>query len=178
MHVSREVLSVGNALARRTLERRRSKHPTTAWVAGLALASLFLAGASVAQDAPIALVIDADSIDKGNEPNDFDEDDVNENDVDIGLRTQLGFFADNPGATITLYTGETGDEGWFAMQSVPATWVATGADERRDCATTTACRVCRRPTTSGRGSARAAIRRSCSTRSPTSLRFGPPPWST
>jgi len=75
---------------------------------------------------PIFLVIDEDSIDNGNPPNFFDGDDVNEDDADVGVRTQLPFFAANIGETITLHTGEVGDEGWFAPKFIPPTWDAAG----------------------------------------------------
>ena len=59
----------------------------------------------------VFLVIDEDSIDNGNPPNFFSDVEVNDNIADIGLRTQLAFFAANVGETITLHTGEVGDEG-------------------------------------------------------------------
>ncbi len=65
------------------------------------------------------LLIDEESISKDGEPNSFSEVDVNEDIAQIGLRTQLPFFAANVGETITLHTGEVGDEGWFALKAVP-----------------------------------------------------------
>ena len=72
------------------------------------------------------LVIDEDSIDNGNPPNFFSDMDVNDHIADIGLRAQLPFFASNPGATIVLHTGQVGDEGWFALKTIPASWAAAG----------------------------------------------------
>ena len=50
--------------------------------------------------------------------------------VDIGLRDQLRFFRDHakddPPLMIHLETGEIGDEGWFAPQSIPESWDAAG----------------------------------------------------
>jgi len=74
----------------------------------------------------VFLVIDEDSIDNGIEPNDFSGDDVNEDNAEVGVRTQLPFFADNVGETITLHTGEVGDEGWFALKTIPDSWVDEG----------------------------------------------------
>ena len=54
---------------------------------------------------------DEDSIDNGNPPNFFTPDDVGDNNAEIGVRDVLPFFAANIGATITLHTGEVGDEG-------------------------------------------------------------------
>jgi len=74
---------------------------------------------------PVVLVIDEDSIDNGNEPNFFEgdgPDGVNEDDAEVGVRDQLPFFAANVGETITLHTGEVGDEGWFALKTIPDSW--------------------------------------------------------
>ena len=46
----------------------------------------------------------------------------------IGLRTQLPFFAANVDSTITLFTGEVGDEGWFILPTTPDSWQAAGPD--------------------------------------------------
>jgi len=75
---------------------------------------------------PVFLVIDEDSIDNGIAPTFFEGDDVNEDDAEVGVRTQLPFFADNVGEMITLHTGEVGDEGWFALTKIPADWEAGG----------------------------------------------------
>jgi len=72
------------------------------------------------------LIIDEDGIDNGLPPNFFSDIDVNDQIAEIGLRDQLAFFAANVGATITLYTGEVGDEGWFAPQFIPRSWDEAG----------------------------------------------------
>jgi len=72
------------------------------------------------------LLIDGDSIDNGNPPNFFEDGTINDDIADIGLRTQLPFFAANVGEMITLHTGEVGDEGWFALKTIPASWDAAG----------------------------------------------------
>ena len=72
------------------------------------------------------LLIDEDSIDHATPPNFFSELDVNADMAEIGLRERLLFFADHPGAVLTLPTGEVGDEGWFALKTVPASWAAVG----------------------------------------------------
>ena len=76
--------------------------------------------------APVLLVIDEDSIDSGNPPNNFSDTDVNDDIAGLGVRTQLPFFAANVGQTITLHTGEVGDEGWFAPKTVPDSWADAG----------------------------------------------------
>lgn len=74
----------------------------------------------------ILLVIDEESIDNGNEPNNFSQTDVNDQLAAIGLRTPLQYFADNAGKTIDLYTGQVGDEGWHALKTIPNTWINAG----------------------------------------------------
>ncbi len=75
---------------------------------------------------PVLLVIDEESIDNGNEPNDFSNVDVNDQLAKVGLREQLRFFRENVGRTITLYTGQVGDEGWHALKTIPNPWKNTG----------------------------------------------------
>lgn len=77
-------------------------------------------------DYVVLLVIDEDSIDNGSAPNNFNETDVNDQIAAVGLRQQLKFFSENKGKTITLYTGEVGDEGWFALKTIPNKWVNAG----------------------------------------------------
>lgn len=74
----------------------------------------------------VFLVIDEDSIDNGNPPNDFSETDVNDDIAAIGQRQPLRVFQANIGATIDLFTGQVGDEGWFALQTVPSSWRSAG----------------------------------------------------
>lgn len=74
----------------------------------------------------IFLIIDEESIDNGNEPNNFSETEVNDQLADIGLRRQLRFFEENQGEVIDLFTGQVGDEGWHAPKTIPGSWTATG----------------------------------------------------
>lgn len=74
----------------------------------------------------VFLIIDEESIDNGNEPNNFSETDVNDQLARIGLRDQLRFFKDNVGNTIDLYTGQVGDEGWHAPKTILNSWVNAG----------------------------------------------------
>lgn len=77
----------------------------------------------------VFLIIDEESIDNGNEPNNFSEDDVNDGMAGIGQRETLSFFADNIDEEITLYTGQIGDEGWFALMQTPENWDDVGPTE-------------------------------------------------
>ncbi len=74
----------------------------------------------------ILLIIDEESIDNGNPPNDFSEVDVNDQLADVGLRQPLRYFQDNVGKTIDLFTGQVGDEGWHALKTIPSSWISAG----------------------------------------------------
>lgn len=74
----------------------------------------------------ILLVIDEDSIDNGNPPNSFSDVQVNDHIAEVGVREQLRYFRDNVGKTIDLFTGEVGDEGWYALKTIPGSWIETG----------------------------------------------------
>lgn len=80
----------------------------------------------VAGAAAVLLVIDEDCLDNGNEPTGFSDVDVNDNLAELGVRDQLRYFKQNVGRTIELYTGDVGDEGWFALKAIPRTWIAAG----------------------------------------------------
>ncbi|MBK7871923.1 MAG: hypothetical protein IPJ74_15210 [Saprospiraceae bacterium] len=74
----------------------------------------------------VFLIIDEDSIDNGNPPNNFSETDVNDQLAELGLRIPLRYFQENIGKTIDLFTGEVGDEGWHALKTIPGSWKTTG----------------------------------------------------
>jgi hypothetical protein len=72
------------------------------------------------------LVIDEDSIDNGNPPNFFSDIDVNDQMPAIGSRKPLKYFQDHVGQEIYLHTGQVGDEGWFAVKTIPNSWNLAG----------------------------------------------------
>lgn len=74
----------------------------------------------------VFMLIDEESIDNGNRPNNFSEIDVNDQIARIGQRQTLRYFANNTGKTITLYSGEVGDEGWHALKTIPSSWSSAG----------------------------------------------------
>lgn len=86
-------------------------------------------GNNTTASSAVFLLIDEESIDNGNEPNDFSEVEVNDQLADIGLRQSLKFFRENIGQTIDLYTGQVGDEGWFAPKSIPTSWKMAGPSD-------------------------------------------------
>lgn len=76
--------------------------------------------------AAVFMLIDEESIDNSDEPNYFKVSDVNADISEIGLRKALPFFKNNIGKQIVLYTGEVGDEGWFAPTYIPRSWSQAG----------------------------------------------------
>jgi len=80
----------------------------------------------ISNSTSVFLFIDEESIDNGNQPNNFSETDVNDQLANIGYRQTLKYFSENVGKTIDLYTGQVGDEGWFAPSAIPNTWINAG----------------------------------------------------
>lgn len=81
---------------------------------------------SVASGNAILLAIDQSSIANDLEPNYFSDVQVNDHIARLGLRATLPYFRANVGKVINLYTGEVGDEGWFAIKTIPASWKSAG----------------------------------------------------
>lgn len=74
----------------------------------------------------VLLLIDEESIDNGNPPNNFSETDVNDQLASLDQRSTLRYFRQNVGRQIDLYSGEVGDEGWFAVKTIPESWIQAG----------------------------------------------------
>jgi hypothetical protein len=74
----------------------------------------------------VLLVIDEERIDNCNPPNNFSELAVNDQLATVGLRQTLRYFGNHVGDTVTLYTGDVGDEGWHAVKTIPTTWKNAG----------------------------------------------------
>jgi hypothetical protein len=89
------------------------------------LASTTAAAGTTASES-VLLVIDEESIDNGNAPNNFSETAVNDQIARVGQRQTLRYFRENVGRTIDLFTGEVGDEGWHALRSIPSSWISAG----------------------------------------------------
>jgi hypothetical protein len=82
------------------------------------------------------LIIDEDSIDNGihfnpfgglitpGGPDFFEKPEVNDDRPGTKQRAILRYFADHAGDTITVKTGQTGDEGWFAPTCIPQKWIS------------------------------------------------------
>ena len=80
----------------------------------------------VFEDYIVLMALDESSIDNGIGPNGFSESDVNDQIAAVGQRSQLKYFKENGGKTIDLYTGQVGNEGWFALKNIPNRWVNAG----------------------------------------------------
>lgn len=76
--------------------------------------------------AAVFLLMDEDAIDNGNPPNNFSDTDVNDQIATVGQRKTLQYFQNNVGQVITLYSGQVGDEGWFALKTIPSSWISAG----------------------------------------------------
>lgn len=74
----------------------------------------------------VFLLIDEESIDNGNPPNNFSETDVNDQLASLDQRSTLRYFQQNIGRQIDLFSGEVGDEGWFAIKTIPNSWIQAG----------------------------------------------------
>lgn len=82
--------------------------------------------AAVTAAGPVLVVLDESTISNGNEPNDFSDVDVNDDIARLGQRRQLRYFAANVGRLDSLYSGETGDEGFHILKQIPASWRTAG----------------------------------------------------
>jgi hypothetical protein len=51
---------------------------------------------------------------------------VNDQIAALARRTELAYFNTHLNQVITLWTGQVGDEGWFAMKTVPPAWNTAG----------------------------------------------------
>jgi len=75
----------------------------------------------------IFLILDEDAIDNDVEPNNFSSFEINDDIAEIGLRLPLPAFSGaNIGDIIQLRTGDVGDEGWYAIEKTPQSWVTAG----------------------------------------------------
>ncbi len=77
-------------------------------------------------ESAIFLAIDEESIDNGSQPNNFSDVDVNDQQAEVGFRRSLSFFQKNIGRTVDLFTGQVGDEGWYAFKNIPNSWISAG----------------------------------------------------
>lgn len=79
---------------------------------------------SAQASAPLLLLVDETAIDHGPPPHLIPSEAVNELIGKVGLREPLPYFAARIGQDITLKGGVAGNDGWFALSQVPATWAS------------------------------------------------------
>jgi hypothetical protein len=94
-------------------------------ICGLAMASL------AAQDQPpVLLVLGQAAIDQGPPPHLIPTGTANDQIASVGLRQAIPYFAARIGASVTLPGDVGGTDGWFALRSVPSSWVSEpGSDD-------------------------------------------------
>ncbi len=93
------------------------------------------------------LVLDEDVLDNGQHfnnaggpitpsgPQFFSAMDVNDSLAYEKQRLTLHYFQEQIGRTITVKSGQTSDEGWFALNCVPARWISGNSAEDNTCLT-------------------------------------------
>jgi hypothetical protein len=97
--------------------------------AGLALGFSILApglafGQAPAQSQPVLLVLDKDAFDYGPAPHFLPPDAVNTDAAGVGVRDELSYFASHVGGQVVLTSRQNGNDGWFALRSVPQAWAS------------------------------------------------------
>jgi len=102
-------------------------------------------GGGGGNDQPYFLIIDEDAIDNGlhfnntggmitpGGPQFFTEYQVNDDIASETQRNVLRYFHSNIGRTITIKSGQTGDEGWFAPNCIPAKWISSYSSTDNTC---------------------------------------------
>ena len=95
----------------------------------------------------VLLIIDEDGLDNGlhhngtgggitpSGPQFFSVSDVNDDKPGKTQRSVLRYFLNNVGRTVTVRTGQTGDEGWFAPNCIPAKWISSNSSTNDSCLT-------------------------------------------
>jgi predicted small lipoprotein YifL len=123
-----------NILANTVVEVNLTLYPVPGSTGGIHLLVSWGGGGS---EEPIFLIIDEDAIDNGIQfnstggsiipegPQYFSDWDVNDDMSSKTQRSVLRYFHSNKGKTITIQSGQTGDEGWFAPNCIPAKWISS-----------------------------------------------------
>ena len=100
---------------------------------GLVAASVMAAGAAASRaqtPPPVLLILDQTAIQYGPPPLAMLPEAVNAPIKAVGLRDALPYFAARTDESTTLASGQEGNDGWFAIRSVPASWASEpGTDD-------------------------------------------------
>lgn len=102
---------------------------------GLVVAGVMVGGAGVFRaqtpaPPPVLLVLDQTAIQYGPAPLAMLPESVNALIKAVGLRDPLPYFASRVNESVTLPSGQDGNDGWFAIRAVPAAWASEpGSDD-------------------------------------------------
>lgn len=125
-----------NILANTIIDVNLTLYPIPGSTGGIQLLVTW-GGSGGGNEQPIFLIIDEDAIDNGIQfnssgggiipggPQYFSAWDVNDDISSETQRSVLRYFQSNIGSTITIQSGQTGDEGWFAPNCIPAKWISS-----------------------------------------------------
>ena len=78
---------------------------------------------------PVLLVLDETAIDHGPPPHLIPADAVNDEVANVGLRDPIPYFSARVGTSVTLPSGQPGNDGWFAITSAPAAWASEASSD-------------------------------------------------
>ena len=104
-----------------------TKQIIAAFATGAAIAYVLASSSVVAhaqtQDPPtLLLVLDKDAFDYGPAPHLLPEGAVDPDLAAVGVRDELRYFQSHLNAQVVLTGGQNGNDGWFAIRTVPASW--------------------------------------------------------
>jgi len=137
-----------NVLANTAINVNLTLYPIPGSTGGIQLlVSWGGSGGGGGSEQPIFLIIDEDALDNGLQfnntgggitpggPQFFTDWDVNDDIASETQRSVLRYFQSNIGRTITIKSGKTGDEGWFAPNCIPAKWISSYSNMDNTCLT-------------------------------------------
>ncbi|MBS4035767.1 MAG: hypothetical protein KGZ85_14985 [Ignavibacterium sp.] len=135
-----------NVLANTVIDVNLTLYPIPGSTGGIQLLVSW-GGSGGGSEQPIFLIIDEDVLDNDLQfnntgggiipggPQFFTDWDVNDDIASETQRSVLRYFQSNIGRTITIKSGKTGDEGWFAPNCIPAKWINSYANNDNNCLT-------------------------------------------
>jgi hypothetical protein len=99
-------------------------HFTRRITGGFVVALLMGLGAHLAAQtqSPLFVILDKDAIDYGPSPHLLPADAVDPLIAGVGVRDELPYFSGHVGQQAILTSGHSGNDGWFALKTVPASW--------------------------------------------------------
>lgn len=134
-----------NILENTVIDVTLTLYPIPGNTGGIQLIVNWGGGGSSSGGQPVFLIIDEDAIDNGlhfnntggaitpGGPQFFSESEVNDDLSGETQRSVLRYFQANVGKTITIKSGQTGEEGWFAPNCIPAKWINSNSSTNNSC---------------------------------------------